>query len=527
MAQHEIAYYYDTLKLGNSLNESDYATIRGSSLNRSQMASLAVLLARRKQNLFEKNLLQWILRENKALSGLLAQRYPTCASPFYFQASEWLQQLFAKTQRHSSIGSDTLRRLISEFVSETVPIDLVAAWLMVVCMEGLSKEDVDLLTYHMRDSGEVYDYRYHPNFSGYTLVRRYPTGALSEKVALILPSLIAAVGQEYKVISPFLVARSLGFTGGTWSKLSAIPGFKFPLPGDETVDILKRCGVAMTVTHGNLNPADRMMYQLRSVTGTIESEELIVASIASKQLAVPAHRLLMDIRYGDGAFLSDRESAKSLAFRLQQTISSEGVPTLCHLTSTPQPGGASIGNALEVAEAICVLGGGGEKWWDSRWIHEQKALALEFFCKLMFFEKPERPVRAWANMANKLIIDGTALEAFRRILEAHGVTSTLINELFEDPFAALGINSLPQVVRSVTNGVLCHFDQRGIGNFVNVTLGGGGNCYSGDFQPSTGIILAKRLGDPVISEDPLCFVFSPTGLIDEQVIKLRNYFHVL
>lgn len=361
---------------------------------------------------------------------------------------------------------------------------------------------------------------------GYILVRRYPTGALSEKAALILPSLIAAASQEFKVASPFLVARSLGFTGGTWDKLSAIPGFRFPLPGEETVDILKCCGVAMTVTHGNLNPADRMMYQLRSVTGTIESEELIVASIASKQLAVPAHRLLIDIRYGYGAFLSERESAQSLALRLQQTINSGGVPTLCHFTDTPQPGGASIGNALEVAEAICVLGGGDGEWWDSRWIYEQKALVLEFFCKLMSSEFPEHPVRAWANLAGKWLSDGTALEAFQRILETHGVTSILINQLFEDPFAALKIPSSPQVVRAVTKGVLSHIDQRGIGNFVNVTLGGGGNSYSGDFHSSTGIILAKRLGDPVLRDDPLCFVFSPNGPIDEQIRKVREYFHV-
>ena len=468
----DMVCYYDQLKNGRRLEHADAAHIMNTGTT-AQLASLAVLLAEHVRNAAEDALLREILLSNPPLGTLLSAECAHLPAPSAGDVPQWFTDLFAATRNRRPVGSAPLGRLIEDFMAERLPADWMAAWLMTVCQSGLGHEDVAALTGHMRDSGTVYDYRRHPELKGRRrLIRRYPTGALSEKAALILPSLIAAASLEVNVASPFLVARSLGFTGGTWDKLAAIPGFCFPLPGEETVQTLLRCGVAMTVTHGDLNPADRLLYQLRSATGTVESEALIVASIASKQLAVPVDRLLMDIRFGEGAFLNDRDQGRSLAEHLSRVLNRNGVPTRCSLTDTEQPGGASVGNALEVAEAVGILGGHMMHRLDKRWFYGQKQRVQDFFSLLMSAEFPERPARFWFELAGIWLQDGTAARAFRRLLAAHQVPRKVINHLFEDPVGALGIAPTAQTVRSNRNGILKHIDQKSLGYFVNVALGG-------------------------------------------------------
>jgi thymidine phosphorylase len=526
MAEYEIEKYYYLLKHGKDVDYSDCEKIINGSFSSVQLASLSVLLARKNRNDAEQKVLEWLLSKCITLGILLSLKYQSVQFNTKSNTPEWLIDLFIQTKSDGDIGLHILEKLIKEYVSNRLAPEIMAAWLMIVCMEGLGARDVDLLTILMRDSGEIYDYRTAPQFRGFLLVRRYPTGALSEKTALVLPSLISAISEKYKIITPFLVAKSLSFTGGTWDKLNSIPDFRFPDHGSEAIEKLEQCGVAMTVTHDDLNPADRMMYQLRSVTGTVESEELIVASIASKQLAVPIHRLLMDIRYGSGSFFPDYDEAKSFSLKLEQTINDGGVPTFSHFSNTYQPGGVAIGNALEVAESICVLGGVEHHLWDMRWINEQRTFVIDFFSKLMSSVIHDKPIRFWAQLAYKYLVDGTALKFFKKILLAHSVKSEFIDRLFNNPFNALNINYSPRVLYAESSGILNGFDQRGIGNFVNITLGGGGNLYSGEFSPANGIVIAKRIGDPVNKNDPLCYIFCPDTPNPHDIEKLHTYFFI-
>jgi pyrimidine-nucleoside phosphorylase len=427
----------------------------------------------------------------------------------------------------SSSRRHDLGAFLQDFVHETLSPMHVAAWLGTVVERGLTPECLRDLTHAMRDSGRVYDYRSSPKLQGRKLVRRYPTGGLSEKTALVLPSVLLKASTQYPVASNFLVARSLGFTGGTWDKLSAIPGFRFPSPGEESIDAMEQCGVAMTVTHGDLNPADRKLYQLRSVTGTIESHELIVSSIASKQLAVPADHLLLDVRYGDGAFLRSLDEARRCADGMLDVITAGGVPCSAHLTDTPQPNGMAIGNALEVAEAIATMGGGSLGPWDPRALGEQRELVLTFYGLLMARAFGTESIDPWVDEARGWFESGEILRAFETLLSAHAVKRATIDAITQNPLMALGLARDGAPVAAEKSGRVMTIDQRRLGHLVNFELGAGGNEYGAAFCARTGVRLNCRIGDQVEAGQPLCWVFGdPSSTLSEIMASLKECFVV-
>lgn len=420
-----------------------------------------------------------------------------------------------------------LRAFLDDYVHERLPSHLVAAWLGTVMERGLTTECLQDLTHAMKDSGRTYDYRGAAPLAGRKLVRRYPTGGLSEKTALILPSVLVKAATKYPIASNFLVARSLGFTGGTWDKLSAIPGFRFPEPGDESIEVMSRCGVAMTVTHGDLNPADRKLYQLRSVTGTIESHELIVASIASKQLAVPADHLLLDVRYGEGAFLRSEAEARRCADAMLSVVAEGGVPCSAHLTDTPQPNGMAIGNALEVAEALATMGIGASSDWDARALREQRELVLTFYGLLMMRAHGSATTDAWVSEARGWFESGDVGLAFETLLEAHGVRPQTIDVLRQNSFGTLGLSEVHIPVASAREGRLLRIDQRRLGHLVNFGLGAGGNDYGGTFRSRAGVRLGFRIGDVVNKGQPLCWICAGEAQVtDEFMAAVKECFIV-
>lgn len=415
---------------------------------------------------------------------------------------------FASLLDSRPLNRPVLEAIISDIVSNSKAARPAAALLMIICVRGMQEEDVVFLTTEMAHSGSIFDYRLDPTLKGARLVRRYPTGALSEKTALILPALIGCARTRVNVCSPFLVARSLGYTGGTWDKLRAIAGFSFPEAGDETIEALSRCGVAMTVTKDNANPADRFLYQLRSVTGTIESGPLIISSIASKHICFPVHRLLLDVRYGSGAFLSSRPEAENVGDQIERVLCTNDVPTFCAFTDTIQPTGSSVGNALEVAEAIAVMGGPHALAWDSRGIDEQRRIVFDLFAQLMAAEFPEIGVLEWTTFAVKAIQSGDVMKAFASILLTHKVAVDFVQPLFDRPLEVLSVGADPIDVRSIRTGTLKHLDQRKLGEIVNRRLGAGGNLFEGEFDPKPGIMLLRRLGDQVQQGEVLCRIFA-------------------
>jgi thymidine phosphorylase len=375
----------------------------------------------------------------------------------------------------------------------------------------------------MRDSGKIFDYR--SGLRPRKLVRRYPTGAVSEKAALILPALIAAAAEEVPLASNFLVARSLGFTGGTWDKLSSIDGFTFPRPGAAAEEILRRESVVMCVTSHDVAPCDRIFYQIRSLTGTIESHDLIVASIASKQGALPADSVLLDVRFGDGAFFETEHAAQLAAADITCLLGSWGIRCDSTFTDTSMPGGAAIGNALEVAEAIAIMTGSDDDFWIRPLLDAQWKLVRGFFSNLLRMEFPRCPFDEYESWADEIRRSGKLTRAFIRLLTAHGVEVAHAEELC--------LRSAPRAVggrsHSVTSahvGVVSRIDQKRLGYLVNFGLGGGGNEFGGIRDLRAGCVLRVFLGMTVNKGQTLCELFGNELCISSVIDEVRSCFSV-
>ncbi len=261
--------------------------------------------------------------------------------------------------KDSAITKEYFDFLFDEIKNQLIELDYLAVLLIHIYYLGLNQNSLLSLTKSMIGSGEVYDYRNSHYLGNAKLIRRYPTGALSEKIALLLPALLSYYHKQLNIYSPFLIAKSLGFTGGTWDKLSVFENIKFIHPEDQTqfVEILKSCGVAYCMTEGNVAPFDKFLYQFRSMTGTISSKPLIISSIASKQLAIPVDFLLLDFRYGEGSFIDSIEEAHCIGRDLGLLLKNEGVSCEIIYTNTSNMKGVSVGNFWELYEAICLLKG--------------------------------------------------------------------------------------------------------------------------------------------------------------------------
>jgi len=514
---------YDRLRAKEPLSTNDCEALVGLDLHTFQLASLAcMLLYKPRIEPCEATLFGWIVSRHPPIKALvttifagheLLQTSGSAAQPLA-GGDERLVPILRHTKLRSPIGQANLKRLIDSFVHKTVSLDFMAVWLVTVLSEGLSAQDLHHLISAMLASGDIFDLRDTPELHGRRLIRRYPTGALSEKVALIQPALISALAQDHPIATPFFVARSLGFTGGTWDKLSVLPGFSFPPIGPDMLAVLQRCHAAYAVARDTCAPADRMMYELRHLTGTIESLDLLVSSIASKQLAIPAHRVLLDIRYGPGAFVCSQTEAHTFQDLLVNAITSGGVPCNAMLTPTPQPSGNAVGNSLEVAEALAIMRSDvDDPLWDRRAFVEQQELVVQFSVELLRREFPGTSADYWRAECERSFATGKVLSAFQTILIAHGVSPDDANHIVNDPHH-LFASSARADVSANANGVIASIDQRALGYVVNFRLNNQGS--------GTGVVLRKRLGDRVQAGDTLATLFTPKSMAASEAAELSE-----
>lgn len=497
---------YQLLREHKNLPAELLQTLESSQISSYQRASLAMQLMHAKRSVVEEKILETIFAAHPKIKTLVQ-----AADTLVFNDRQSV--ILFHTDSSKTIGKENIDWMIQEFTADRLDLDFFAIWLMTVCLRGLSVMDLEMLTQAMLMSGKIYDYRNLPELKSTQIVRRYPTGALSEKAALILPSMLAAAAVEFPLASPFIVARSLGYTGGTWDKLKSIPGFTFPHPGDQSIEVMRECGVAMSVTIGDFNPADRKMYQFRSATGTIECHDLISSSIASKMLALPADHLLLDVRYGSGAFIEKYEKAQKMGAEIQRLIQAGGTPCTYLLTGTEQPSGSAVGNALEVLESIAIMNSQFSEGWDPRALEEQKNTVLDFFSHMMAFSFSGSE-HEWKSYGLKLLSSGKVYQHFLKILKAHKVKDSTLQLLQENPRLVIGerMQKISLKVTSSTSlnskGKLLRINQKKLGNIINFQMGGGGNDFSGDFNPNAGVVLRKRIGDEVIFDDVICEMYS-------------------
>jgi pyrimidine-nucleoside phosphorylase len=389
-----------------------------------------------------------------------------------------------KKRDGGELSRHEIESLIDSYTRGDIPDYQVSAWLMAVVLRGMTRAETAALTDAMLHSGEVLD------LSSLTAkkVDKHSTGGVGDKTSLVLAPLAAAAG----VAVPMISGRGLGHTGGTLDKLEAIPGFNVNLPVDRFRRVLETCGCAMIGQTAEIAPADRKLYALRDVTGTVESPYLICASIMSKKLAEGIDGLVLDVKTGSGAFMKNERDAAFLAELMVETGERMGKQVVALITDMDQPLGCMIGNALEVVEVVEVLRGEGPE--------DLRQLCFELAGWMLHLGGAAGTVAEGKKQSERLIASGKALDKFRQMVELQG----------GDPRAVDNPKILPQAQHTMTiasskDGYLASLQCEQVGTAC-VILGGGRERKEDSVDPAVGIVLHKKVGDVIAVGEPLATI---------------------
>jgi pyrimidine-nucleoside phosphorylase len=374
--------------------------------------------------------------------------------------------------------------LVSAYTKGDIPDYQVSAWLMAVVLKGMTRPETAALTDAMLHSGEVLDLTSLPARK----VDKHSTGGVGDKTSLVLAPLVAAAG----IAVPMISGRGLGHTGGTLDKLEAIPRFNVNLSVAEFRRVLEVCGCAMIGQTAEIAPADRKLYALRDVTGTVESPYLICASIMSKKLAEGIDALVLDVKTGSGAFMKSEKDAVFLAELMVETGERMGKQMVALITDMDQPLGNMIGNALEVVEVIEVLRDAGPD--------DLRELCLETAGWMLYLGGASDSVAEGKQQSAKLISSGKALDKFRQMVELQGGDARVIDDTKRLPQAQHTMQ-----IASAKTGYLSSIQCEHIGTAC-VILGGGRERKEDSVDPSVGIVLHKKVGDRVDSGEPIATI---------------------
>jgi pyrimidine-nucleoside phosphorylase len=385
-----------------------------------------------------------------------------------------------------ALGPEQWAALIGEYVAGRVPDYQMSALLMAVVFRGLEPAELAALTDAMVASGDRLRFDGHP----VPVADKHSTGGVGDKVSLLLAPMVASCG----VAVPMMSGRGLGHTGGTLDKLESIPGFRTGLSLREARAQIDRLGCAMLGQTPEIAPADKRLYALRDVTGTVESIPLIAASIMSKKLAEGLNGLVLDVKTGSGAFLTDTALAVELARTMIGLGEARGCPTVALLTAMDRPLGRACGNALEVEEAIEGLRGRGP----ADLMEVTYALGAEML--VLVGAAPDLP--AARRRLEQSVASGRALETFARVIEAQGGNPAVV----EDP-AVLPQARAVEVYRSDRGGVVERVEPRRIGRAI-VALGGGRAAVEDTVDPTVGFVITVKPGDAVRAGEPIASVFA-------------------
>jgi len=393
------------------------------------------------------------------------------------------------------------RELIREYTAGRVPDYQMSALLMAVVWRGMEPEELAELTDAMIDSGDRL------RFDGFAQSRvdKHSTGGVGDKVSLLLAPMVASCG----VAVPMMSGRGLGHTGGTLDKLESIAGFRTALSLDETRGQIERLGCAMLGQTPEIAPADKRLYALRDVTGTVESIPLIAASIMSKKLAEDLNGLVLDVKTGSGAFLPESDRALELAQTMIGLGQVRGCPTVALLTAMDRPLGRACGNALEVEEAIEGLRGEGPE----DLMEVTYALGVE----MLLLVKAARDAPDARARLQRSISSGDALQKFAAVIEAQGGNPAVL----EDP-SVLPQAAEVEVYRAPRDGVIVQVEPRRIGRAI-IELGGGRRTIEDEIDPSVGFVIPAQPGETVRTGEPLASIFArdQTG-IEAGIAALRE-----
>ena len=413
--------------------------------------------------------------------------------------------LITKKRDGGVLTNEEIDFFIDGYVEGKIPDYQVSALLMAIVFRGMTNDEIVHLTDRMEHSGDVMDLSDIPGKK----VDKHSTGGVGDKTSLALGPMVAACGAVVAKMS----GRGLGHTGGTLDKLESIPGMNVFMEEEKFIEILKNIGVAIAGQTGHLVPADKKLYALRDVTGTVESIPLIASSVMSKKLASGSDCILLDVKFGNGAFMKTREDAQKLAKIMCAIGNSLKRDTRAVLTSMEQPLGHAVGNSLEVKEAIDTLHGHGPKDFQDL-CYQSGAIMLE---QAGIVKNEEEGLK----MLRKVVEDGSAFEKLRQMVIAQGGDVSYIDHPEKFPLSKHIVE-----VKASKSGYIKHIVALEIGESA-MRLGAGRETFDDVIDMSAGIVLNKKVGDKVEKGETLCVVHTNKEEFASILKDIENAFDIV
>lgn len=396
-----------------------------------------------------------------------------------------MYDIIHKKRNGGELSEEEIRFFIEGYTDESIPDYQAAALCMAVYFRGMTPKETSILTLAMAESGDQIDLG---GIEGFT-VDKHSTGGVGDKTSLIVVPIVASCGGKVAKMS----GRGLGHTGGTVDKLESIPGFRTELNPDDFIKQVNGIGLCIVGQTGELAPADKKLYALRDVTATVESIPLIASSIMSKKLAAGSKGIVLDVKTGSGAFMKTVEESENLAKEMVAIGKSAGRSVTAVITNMDIPLGDSVGNSLEVIEAIKILKGEGES--------DLTEVCLTLAAQMLSMVTGEDEKTCY-SMAKGAIDNGLAINKLREMISAQGGNANVVDDysLFKQP-------KYTAEIFSECDGYIEHTDAEKIG-IASVILGAGREKKGDPIDPSAGIVLKKKTGDYVKKGEPLAVFYT-------------------
>ncbi len=410
--------------------------------------------------------------------------------------------IIEKKKNGKELTDEEIKFWIEGYCKEAIPDYQVSALLMAIRFQGMTKRETFSLTEAMMNSGVMFDLS---KIDG-VKADKHSTGGVGDKTSMTLCPMVSALGLRIAKMS----GRGLGFTGGTLDKLESIPGMSVTLSPKEFFDAVNKVGMAIIGQSHDIVLADKKLYALRDVTGTVDSMPLIASSIMSKKLAAGCDCILLDVKYGSGAFMRTKEEAEILAKLMVEIGAHFNRSVRAEITSMDQPLGNAIGNILEVKEAVETLHNRGPKDFTELCLSSGATMLLQAG---LYTDRNKALKDLKATLTND-----KAFKIFRNFVKAQGGDVTYIDDLSKFPTA---IYSIP--VRSVKSGYISKIDTMALG-ITSMKLGAGRETLDDIIDPAAGIILNKKLGDKVSKGDILLTMYTEKPGMQSLVSSILNVY---
>lgn len=408
--------------------------------------------------------------------------------------------LIVKKQNGKELTTEEIQFFVKGYTDGSIPDYQASALAMAIYFQDMTDQERADLTMAMVNSGETIDLSAIEGIK----VDKHSTGGVGDTTTLVLAPLVAALGVPVAKMS----GRGLGHTGGTIDKLEAIEGFHVELSKDEFIKLVNRDKVAVIGQSGNLTPADKKLYALRDVTGTVNSIPLIASSIMSKKIAAGADAIVLDVKTGAGAFMKTDEDAVNLAKAMVRIGNNVGRQTMAVISDMSQPLGFAIGNALEVQEAIDTLRGEGPE--------DLNELVLTLGSQMVVLAKKAETLEEARTKLQEVMKNGKALEKFKEFLSNQGGDASVVDDPSKLPQAAYKID-VPAKEAGVVSEIVA--DEIGVAAML---LGAGRATKEDEIDLAVGIMLRKKVGDNVEKGEPLVTLYANRENVDDVTAKVYD-----